>query len=367
MKEILMVSRAISPPWDEASRNFVKEIVSRSSGVNFHILTDRGGVFEREDIVEHRIYTSRDNSFSQKLKLLTFLIKNRNKFDVYHLCFTPEKITSMLIRMLIDKKKVIQSIPYLTQKVAKGRYTDLIHSSAVTVTSDSSREELSSCGVSNIKVVYPGVDTEVFRPDNDKEEAKGKFSLKAEKHVLWAGDLYSEEASKKIFLIIKDVCKREGNVNFVIACRIKEKAYIARRESLEERLKEEGLRERVLLMETVKDMPSLMSACDIFIYPLMGGFVRKIDIPYAVVEAMACGMPVVISDVSPINEVMKDASGVMVKGEDPLLISGEIKKLLSDDSLFKSASRGNRETAVRYFDVERMVKEIKEVYRTFDE
>lgn len=362
MKDILMVSRAISPPWDEASRNLVKEIISRVDGVKFHILTDKEGVFNSPDIVEHRIYTSRESTFSQKVKLLFFLIANRKKFDIYHLCFTPETVTSLLIKNIIDRRKIIQSIPYLSTKVDSGKHKRLIHSSAVTVTSNSSKVELDAQGAENVKVIYPGVDTELLKPLTSKDEVKRKFSLKGKKHILWAGDFSLDETAGKLFLIIQDILKGKSEVSFVIASRMKEIRHISRQKVLKEKLKKERLLDRVIFLETVEDMPELISACDVLIYPLMKGFSRKIDIPYVVVEAMASGVPVVISDVSPLNEVMKDDAGIAVRGEDPLLIAQGVKKLLDDEALYRDTSRINREAAVKYFNINKLQEGIKEIY-----
>lgn len=362
MKNVLMVSRAISPPWDEASRNLVKEIVSRTEGLKFHVLTDKEKVFNGENIVHHKIYTSRENTFFQKLKLLMFLFKRRKEFDVYHLCFTPEKASSFFIKAMIDKRKVIQSVPYLTEKVKKGDYKRLIHSESVIVPSEATKNELAYSGIKNAKVIPPGVDTKRFSPERDRALDKKKFNLTGKKNIIWAGDLSTGAALEKLFIIMQDVLADSEEAIFVIASRIKEKRDSVRHNALKVRVKDLGMEKRVIFMQTVDDMASLISACEILIYPLMPGFKRKIDVPYVVVEAMASGLPVVISDVAPLNEAIKDGVEKLVKGEDPLIFAEEVKKLINDDSRCRDISGKNRKVALRFFDIEKNIKKIREVY-----
>jgi len=104
-----------------------------------------------------------------------------------------------------------------------------------------------------------------------------------------------------------------------------------------------GLQDVVLLPGYVadEDLPALYSAADLFAFPsLYEGF----GIP--VLEAMACGTPVVTSDVSSLPEVAGDAA-LLVSSEDVDALAEALWRLLDDTQLrnelrtrgFQQASR----------------------------
>ncbi|MBN2311556.1 MAG: glycosyltransferase family 4 protein [Candidatus Hydrogenedentes bacterium] len=75
------------------------------------------------------------------------------------------------------------------------------------------------------------------------------------------------------------------------------------------------------------DLPALMSAADAFVYPsLYEGF----GIP--VLEAMACGTPVLTSDAPSLPEVAGDAA-LLVAPEQDEAIAGGLSRLAGDDAL----------------------------------
>ena len=117
MKEILLISRSIEPPWDEASRNFVRSIAANLDGYNFHLVTGmNGSSINRKNVFDNRIYTKRELDLSQKIRLASTLFSMRDRFDIYHFCFVPERFSSLYIRKIMphnsDKLK-IQTIPYI--------------------------------------------------------------------------------------------------------------------------------------------------------------------------------------------------------------------------------------------------------------
>ncbi|MGD2279093.1 MAG: glycosyltransferase family 4 protein [Candidatus Omnitrophota bacterium] len=359
-----MVSRSVEPPWDEASRNLVRDIVLRVEGKNFHILTSGAGIAEEKDVFSRKVYSSRRHDLLQKTRLLLFLIKNRAEFDLYHFCFTPEPVTSFLIKRIVGGKKKVQSIPYLTPRAKGKAVKDLIYSEAVTVTSRRTRDILEKSGIKGVRVVYPGIDTDLFSPKGDREQARKIFLMPEGFNVLWAGDLASEKVVHAMFDIIRKTCLDEKDINFVIAARIKGREDMGRKSALRKKLAGTGLKDRVVFLDTIERMDQLMAASDLFIYPFFDGFRRKIDIPYVIVEAMASGLPVVISDKEPINEVIVEGAGLAVKEESAEAFSDRIKFLFKNADLRGELGRKNRKAALRHFNVNENVKEFGEIYES---
>ena len=77
-KKILFVSRPITPPWDEASKNFAynlaKEIAHSSDSPEIHLMTTHTQLNLPENIKQEEIYkySEKDFKFSDKLRSLFF-------------------------------------------------------------------------------------------------------------------------------------------------------------------------------------------------------------------------------------------------------------------------------------------------------
>lgn len=105
-----------------------------------------------------------------------------------------------------------------------------------------------------------------------------------------------------------------------------------------------------------EEMPALYNAADLFVFPsLYEGF----GLP--VLEAMACGVPVVASNVSAIPEVAGDAA-LLIDPRDPDLLCDSLARVLKDDRLRATLRRRGLERAAQ-FSWEKAARETIEVYR----
>jgi glycosyltransferase involved in cell wall biosynthesis len=122
-------------------------------------------------------------------------------------------------------------------------------------------------------------------------------------------------------------------------------------------LSELSLQEVVTLTGWVpdEDMPLLYSAADLFIFPsLFEGF----GIP--VLEAMACGTPVISSNATSLPEVVGDA-GILIDPYDIEGMAGAMYELLTDDELRNSLVTKGLDR-VKMFSWERAARETLAVY-----
>lgn len=86
----------------------------------------------------------------------------------------------------------------------------------------------------------------------------------------------------------------------------------------------------------------------------------------AVIEAMACGCPVVASDVPPLQEIVVDGeSGLLVPPNDPRAIGAALARLAADGDLWRHLSAGARMRVTERFTWERVVDRCLEAYATY--
>jgi glycosyltransferase involved in cell wall biosynthesis len=86
--------------------------------------------------------------------------------------------------------------------------------------------------------------------------------------------------------------------------------------------------------------------------------------PNAVMEAMACGCPVVAMDSGDIPSLVEDGeNGFVIRQGDEETFTQKVFQLLSDDDLCRRMGVAAREKAERNFGLERLAVEILNAYR----
>lgn len=105
-----------------------------------------------------------------------------------------------------------------------------------------------------------------------------------------------------------------------------------------------GIRERVHLTGYVADelLPSLYGAAEIFVYP---SFYEGFGLP--VLEAMACGAPVITSNTSSLPEVAGDAA-LLVDPQDHEALAAVLSRLVGDEKERRTLSERGIERAQRF-------------------
>jgi glycosyltransferase involved in cell wall biosynthesis len=100
-------------------------------------------------------------------------------------------------------------------------------------------------------------------------------------------------------------------------------------------------------------------AADVYIHAA-----KADNFPNTVLEALACGTPVVATAVGGIPEQIDDGvTGFLVPPESPEDMAAAIQKLLQDNTLYRQMSTQAAETARQRFDANRMVGEYLEWYQ----
>lgn len=185
-------------------------------------------------------------------------------------------------------------------------------------------------------VIYPGVDNR-FQPVTDaraREAVRVRYRLPA-RFVLYVGTI---EPRKNLPVLIRAFGQAGlQGVDLVLAGK---KGWLyaetfAQVEAL-------GLADRVHFTGFVDDadLPALLSAAELFVYPsLSEGF----GLP--VLEAMACGAPVITSNVSSLPEVAGDA-GLLVDPLDVEALAAAMQTVLADPARREAmAAAGRRQAA----------------------
>jgi glycosyltransferase involved in cell wall biosynthesis len=111
-----------------------------------------------------------------------------------------------------------------------------------------------------------------------------------------------------------------------------------------------------------KDMPAYYSLMDVFVHPSL-----RDGMPNAVLEAMACELPVVATPVGGILDMMKDnVNGKTVPVKDVDAFVNITAKLLNDEETRKRLGQSARETIVERFTLEKELEANLNLYKTLN-
>jgi glycosyltransferase involved in cell wall biosynthesis len=88
-------------------------------------------------------------------------------------------------------------------------------------------------------------------------------------------------------------------------------------------------------------------------------------VPKALIEAAACGRPIVATDVPGCREIVRhNDNGLLVPANDRTALANALRQLISDPALRERMGRRGREIVAQEFGLERVVAETLAVYRT---
>lgn len=211
-----------------------------------------------------------------------------------------------------------------------------------------------------VKTIYPGVDHELFTP-GDRGRARTRLGVAGDAAVLLTvGRIQPLKGlDLAVDTLVQLVPALERPVELVIVGGASGPSGETYATAIERRAAAAGVGDRVHLVgpqphEAMVDFYRAADAVLVCSYSESFGL--------SALEAQACGIPVVGTDVGGLAHVVRDgASGFLVSERDPVVVAGYLKSLLTDGSLQKSFSDVAR-AAAWSFTWERTARELLELY-----
>lgn len=219
------------------------------------------------------------------------------------------------------------------QKLLVGLVRPLLVADAETV----AKELGESLPNMNFHVIPNGIDTERFTP-GDKVAARRTLGL--ENEVLLIGCAARLEKVKGHEVLISALQRMANNVNLVLA------GSGSRESELKELVRHLGLQDRVHFLGKVEAMQDFYRALDVFCLPSF-----REGMPLSPLEAQACDVPSVVSDVGGSRETLCPSTG-------EIFPAGDIRSLASalERQLAGPPRRSPRHHVLEMGDVRRMAR-----------
>jgi glycosyltransferase involved in cell wall biosynthesis len=210
-----------------------------------------------------------------------------------------------------------------------------------------------------IAVVNYGIDLEVFRSSEKKRrETRIALKLLEEDRVILFLSLISKQKGADVALRAFKVLSREAkNIKLIVAG---DGDYLPGAKQLAKTL---GIADKVIFPGFVRneDTSLFYNVSDVFIFPTL----RLESFGIVLAEAMACGKPVIASNIGSIpNVIDHEINGILFPPGDFRELANQIKRLLNDRMHSKELSEKARLKATERFGLERMVERTIEVFES---
>ncbi len=282
-------------------------------------------------------------------------IRRINPDIVHAQRFYREGLSAFLAKKLLKKPYCIWchgSDIYLSWKF-KGIASKLFlgQADAVVALTEHMREKIKEICHRDASVIPNGIELKRFERLPRRSTVKSAAS--DEKTLLFVGRLDPIKGVAYLIEAMNTIVKRNPQVRLLLVGDGKE------RRSLETLVEELRLVEYVSFVGKVPNekVPEYMAATDVLVLPsLSEGF------PVVLLEAMACGLPIVATNVGGIPEIVRDGeNGFLVEPESSKEIAEKVLKLLENDELRRRISQNNFEQAKNY-SWEAVVDKLEKVY-----
>ena len=301
---------------------------------------------------------------------LTGLEEHLSSFDLVHTAetFHGFSVQPARLRRLLDTFRLVvthwENLPFAHEELPQARaLKQLVRETADLFLATSQRSALAlrleGVQPERVRVIYPGIDLERFRPQPRDPSLLADWGLPPDASVvLFAGRLVREKGVHELldaFWLLRESCPAATLV------------YVGEgpeRRGLLRRANDLGLAGAVFVRPAVpySDMPAVHNLADVFCLPSVPSPKWQEQFGMVVAESMACGKPVVSTLSGSIPEVVGDA-GVLVQPGDPLSLAEALQRLVDSPALRQERGAAGRERAAALFDANNTARQIAEAYR----
>ena len=202
--------------------------------------------------------------------------------------------------------------------------------------------------------VYDGIEIEKYKLGFDLERKRKELGVKSSDLVVGVvSKLWEGKGHKCILRAAKSLVNKVADVKFIFVG----EGYL--REELEKLTQQLGLNDYVIFTGFRTDIPEITSIFDVAV---LASFFEGLG--RVLLEAMACGKPVVATRVGGIVDVVGDGeTGILVPVDDPEALTEAITTVLKDKDLASKMGEEGRRKIDSKFSAKTMVEKVEKVYQ----
>ena len=204
--------------------------------------------------------------------------------------------------------------------------------------------------VEKVTVIPNGIDPD--RSDPPELDLRSRLGVGGETQLVGSVGRLAAQKAPEIFIRVCERLARSSDACFVLV------GDGPLRQEVAEEISDSGLGRRFLHVPGLQDAASVMSQLDAFVLAS-----RYEAGPYAPLEAMRAGVPVVLTDVAGNRDcIVAGESGLLAAPDDPGALAAAVASVLEDPDLGGRLAAAARERLIADFDVRRMAARTERKY-----
>ena len=203
-----------------------------------------------------------------------------------------------------------------------------------------------------LQVIPLGTDPAVFRPGLDPREARAAFGLPEGRWLITVARLTPHKGIDTGIRCLAALAAEMPDLRYAV---IGAGHDLVRLEALARDL---AVGHRVHFLGQVgdADLPSLYNLGDVYLGPSRLGPNAVEGFGISIIEASACGLPVVVGNSGGTSEAVRDGeTGVLVNAEDPGAFAATVRSLLDDHDQARRMGAAGRRAVETFFNWDRVV------------
>jgi glycosyltransferase involved in cell wall biosynthesis len=287
----------------------------------------------------------------------------RQRFDVIYGCeLVPDGVAALLLGRELQIPVMISSIgsdahahPYLSDTFMRRTRWVVRGADVILVEGEGAAGAVQALVPETlpIRAFNRGIDLERYEDIPSREEMRLRLGLPADgRLIVFLGRLLEGKGICVLLDVFGRLQSEFADIELVIVGGGSLDAWLARKVADVEW----GHKIHALGLRSFKEVPQVLSACDLFCLPSFAE-----GLPKSVIEAMAAGLPVVATSVGGIPDVVRDGvSGFLVPPRDAGALERALSALLLEPEQAGRMGQLNRDTAFERYDANRNAAQLLE-------
>jgi len=347
--------------------NSIKQLIDRNISVEL-ICTAESRIHIEANNIGMIIYPIKAPGYFHPIITIKVvsIIKN-GKYDLIHTHASKDLWLLVPALKLIKSKiplvltKHVGSFIKKTDKMHNWLYSRVNYAIAISRVIKDNLLETTALDENKIVLHYNGVDPEKYDPTKvDPMKARKELNIKEDELLLGMVARFSAGKGHENFLLVaKELSIKYNYLKFIIVGEASkgEDAYAKEIKNLAD---DYGLY-NVIFAGFRTDMPQVLSAMDIFIFPS-----HAEAFGVALVEAMAMAKPSVSTSSDGILDITIDnETGYLFKKDDPADLKSKLELLINSPEKRKTHGKAARQRVLEQFDSQKLMDGLVELYKQF--
>jgi glycosyltransferase involved in cell wall biosynthesis len=363
-KVLLLTSHPVAPPWNSGDKNLARTLILGDSGVRYTFVGDRIDPTPWPPHHERAPLNFRSTTPTtrEKGRIVRWLALHPPHVDLIHavITFQGNLLTQRLLMALpaLRRRPLLLTCPsgeLLPNEVLR-------RARATVVLSRRTQKVLRERGMDDVHLIPPGVDLRRFHPEA-QAGAAAMLGLEPRPTILFAGH-HDRGGGLDAALTVAGLLKqRVPDLRLLVGMRLRPGEDPAERgREMRDQAEARGIGgDSLVELGAMANMRAaiLASAAVVFQPTVLG---MKMELPMTLLEALACGRPVVISPLAPLDELLDSSPAVTCGDPDDDSVVAHLERLVGDPGYFTRCSQAARELAEDRYSADTMVSRYAELY-----